>query len=442
VSEQNRNKPEPRQLYLPYDTSDYFHLLHGGHDANIAVCEKVGDKFKQRMYPHDQALYAQVQLACNHDTNVYQSQNGFRGNRRLVNNVSAITSFYVDFDTYKIPELDGIEADDLLTKVLNKYPWLPVPTAIFDSGRGFYMEWVFSTPIDRGKLPRWQEAEVILVELLKSFGADPGAKDAARVLRVIGSINTKNGEKVEAYVQTGERVSFSKVSSVIINNGLPLLYESKEGNKQNVSSKPYKPTDRQKISGLSRYQLMLSRMGDCQTLAGLRGSPFMGDYRARLLFVYAASGVCYWSSVQQAEYEIDQFCQANFHNGLKYGKKNVGTVLNRFRQHKSGVVMFCKDGGKDIRYHLGNKYIINLLEISLEEQKAMATLITQPEKDRRREVKRRDQGMIPREEYLQLASAKRERVAELRRRYWSIADIAAELGLSKSTVQKCLGKGK
>ncbi len=52
-----------------------------------------------------------------------------------------------------------------------------------------YLIWLHS-PIPRAALPRWRACQEILKDLLASLGADPKARDAARVLRVVGTPHT------------------------------------------------------------------------------------------------------------------------------------------------------------------------------------------------------------------------------------------------------------
>ena len=149
-----------------------------------------------------------VHLAANGDLNVYQSQNGFK--RRRVNaDVTAITSSYIDLDFYKLPSLAGLSVEDILDRVLDAHPWLPAPTFIVSSGRGGYFSWLYPQPLDRELLPKWEAVENVLVELLAPFGADSQARDAARVLRVIGSVNLKSGERVTGSRDTGGAIAVS-----------------------------------------------------------------------------------------------------------------------------------------------------------------------------------------------------------------------------------------
>jgi len=442
-----------RQQYFDFGLSDYYQTLHGQHNDYVAVCSSPSASEKhywnQDLYLSKDALYAELEIIRDHDVNAYHSQNGFNtADTRLASNIKTLTSFYVDMDVYNIPGLENITADGLLDLVLDKFPWLPCPTSVIYSGRGYYLNWIFNKPIGRDLLPQWGAVMGVLVPLLKQFGADQACTDAPRVLRIPDSVNQKSGEVVSCYVRKGETVSFGKLKSLILNNGVPVIEAEREKQAQILAEKQpqlipdHRPkrTTKSVIRQCSRvYQLAFDRMNDCIKLAELRGSPGMVDHRERLLFVYAVSGVYYWPDIEQAKAELDQFCLQHFGKN-KYSHKRVGTVLNKLKQHRDGVSMIYKGKGKDIRYSLTNAYIIDLLGITLDEQQQLKTLISKPVKAARLTAKRRAKGIVSRAEYIETNKAKaskdRELIKALRRRFMSYGEIGKELGISPSQVSK------
>lgn len=133
-------------------------------------------------------------------TNVYTSMNTFLTKRkdgdaqsgRKVENLKRLNALYLDLDCYKI----GMTQEQVLFALENDYfgSKIPVPTFVINSGRGLYLIWKISE--DRNALPRWTNVEKYLFEQCKEFNADPQALDAARILRVPYSVNGKNGETV------------------------------------------------------------------------------------------------------------------------------------------------------------------------------------------------------------------------------------------------------
>lgn len=133
-------------------------------------------------------------------TNVYTSMNTFLTRRkdgdehsgRKVENLKHLNALYLDLDCYKI----GMTQEQVLFELENDYfgRSIPEPTFVINSGRGLYLIWKIDE--DRNALPRWTNVEKYLFEQCKDFNADPQALDAARILRVPFSVNGKNGETV------------------------------------------------------------------------------------------------------------------------------------------------------------------------------------------------------------------------------------------------------
>ncbi|NYZ70404.1 replication protein, partial [Endozoicomonas sp. SM1973] len=80
---------------------------------------------------------------------------------------------------------------------------LPPPSLVLFSGRGLYAKWILTTPVPRQALPRWNACQRELVNRLSEFGADTGAKDASRVLRIVNTVNSKSGERVRVVYVNG-----------------------------------------------------------------------------------------------------------------------------------------------------------------------------------------------------------------------------------------------
>ena len=67
---------------------------------------------------------------------------------------------------------------------------------VVSSGRGIHLYWrIVDAPYQA--LSTWQELEDYLYYQLKHLGADKSATDPARVLRMPGTINSRNGAKCE-----------------------------------------------------------------------------------------------------------------------------------------------------------------------------------------------------------------------------------------------------
>jgi hypothetical protein len=74
------------------------------------------------------------------------------------------------------------------------------------------------TAVPRRALPRWHACQREIFETLREYGADPKATDAARVLRLIGTQNSRAGTFVEALTGVGAVWDFDD----LVNEILPL----------------------------------------------------------------------------------------------------------------------------------------------------------------------------------------------------------------------------
>lgn len=134
---------------------------------------------------------------CYISMNSFLSPHSKRGDKDVTGrkncNIKHLNALFVDFDCYNkgyTPEqaLYVLEEDYFGAKI-------PVPTFVIFSGRGLYCIWKINE--DRNALPRWNRVQSYLIDACAELGADPAARDAARVLRVPFTINSKNGATVQ-----------------------------------------------------------------------------------------------------------------------------------------------------------------------------------------------------------------------------------------------------
>ena len=111
----------------------------------------------------------------------------------------------MDLDYYRIPELARVHPLRVLEMALLalEKAAMPEPTLAIASGKGSYLLWLHG-PIPRAALPRWTACQKALWEVLKHLGADRAAIDAARVLRVVGTIHSEAGVVVETLAPVGK----------------------------------------------------------------------------------------------------------------------------------------------------------------------------------------------------------------------------------------------
>ena len=127
---------------------------------------------------------------------------------RKPNHLQRINAVYCDFDGYNV----GLTCGEIVGRLMDMQDCgkLPQISMIMRSGRGV---WAFWRIKDRQQPRVGQRATSVAVEFAKALqrtiqsqlshlGADPAAKDLARVCRIPGSINSKSGTRAEYWTHT------------------------------------------------------------------------------------------------------------------------------------------------------------------------------------------------------------------------------------------------
>lgn len=435
-----------RQTRLDYGPEQAFTLIHGGHNWHVALCQKSAagtqqEAWYEKMIPHESAQFAAAAVVGIPDC--YISQNGFISRNRRVQSLRALTSCAIDLDYYKLPDLADLTPADILDNIRADLPWLPCPSVMFSSGQGAYIEWVFSEPLPAARLDEWQATMDALAEVLAPMGADWNALDASRVLRIVGTTNSKSGRTVAA-VETGPRVDFERFRCAVLDGLAQARQNAKSDNpadnlteSESRPTEPHRaPTAAQRAQAIKPYELALARLTDYRTLAQLRGNPKLTDYRHRMLFCFAVSMCWFVSKPEDVIAECEQFAADHFANPKRYTAKRIGTVLERFEQKHMARIW----NGRRVanRYRIRNQTIIRMLGITADEMQHMKTLIDGEEKQRRRVERRRAAGMVERGDYLADAEQRRQAVLNLRRQGMKSSRIAAELSIARSHVYRIL----
>ena len=123
---------------------------------------------------------------------VFISQNQFKSAKRRITNIENLGALYADVDFYKIPIYENVT----LSKVISDIYYLlekqeqPQPSYIIDSGNGLHVVWLLENGYDLGQLGKWQALQNYLIDILKEIGSDRKASDASRILRLAGTRNT------------------------------------------------------------------------------------------------------------------------------------------------------------------------------------------------------------------------------------------------------------
>ena len=331
----------------------YINTVHGNSEGWITKAKISSEGYKQWHYKHMQL----VGLKFNED-NVYITLNTFYKTYRRIEYLKELKALFIDLDTYKT----GFTKEQILMNLNENYfgKNIPIPNLIIDSGRGLYLIWLIKK-VPSMALPLWKAAEDYFYKTLKEFGADRQALDATRILRIPGSFNSKTHTEVK------------------IIDTYDYLYELREIQKEympelneNASKKRGRP---KKIVFVHRERsLYYARLQDIIKLYELREYDMKGQ-RELILFLYRYY-LCYFT--EDVDKSLNDTLELNSMFKQPLSEKEV------IRVTKSAEKVY-KDQTKDYKYQ--NETLINLLEISDEEQKEMITIIDNEEYKRRKRLR-------------------------------------------------------
>lgn len=341
-----------------------------------------------------------------------------RPNRRAVN-LWRLPLLFCDIDTYTVKDLAGVTPERLVQALLYhcKMEGIPEPSLIVFSGRGLQAKWLLNQPLPRAALPRWNLCQIAIVDALKPMGADPNAKDVSRVLRLVGAVNTKSGE-VARVVHVNEdangepvRYNFEYLAETL----LPVMREKIEQQRKKwAAEKDAKQAKKQqlvllpggrKTDGLKRFagrQLSWHRLEDLRKLAEIRGGIKEGQRMSNLfwqlnflLLSGATNSVQMWHEAVALARAIDP----SWH----YDKSALSTLYAKAKQFGAGEKIEFQGKQYPALYTPKNDRLIQVFEITDDEQRQMQTIIT-PELARerdaeRKKAKRAAAGAMTREEY-------------------------------------------
>ena len=382
----------------------YINIIHGdskGWITKAKICDK---EYKQWHYKYKDL----IELKFDED-NVYITLNTFYKTYRRIECIKELNALFIDLDTYKT---DFTKEQILINLNENHFKQsMPIPNFIIDSGRGLYLIWLIKKVPSMG-LPLWKAVEEYFYKTLKEFGADRQALDATRILRVPGSFNSKTHTEVK-----------------IIDN-YDYLYELREIQSEympELSEKaPVRRGRPKKVKYIYRERsLYYTRLQDIIKLCELRGYDLKGQ-RELILFLYRYY-LCYFT--EDVEKSLNDTLELNSMFRQSLSEREV------IRATKSAETVF-KDKNKDYKYK--NETLINLLEITEEEQKEMKTIISKDEYKRRKKLrntkayenKLKTQGKLSEKEKL---LQRRVKIKDLLAKGLKQKDICSQLNISKDT---------
>jgi len=422
--------------------------LHGAGKGYITIAQKTTGLWQQHSYPRGQL--DQVLPAYSGVDDVYISQNRFYG-ARSVSRLAELSALYVDVDYYKHPDLNWMHPLGVveLAFVELQHSKIPRPSLAVSTGRGLALIWRHE-PVPHYVLPKWNLCQEGIFEALKGLGADPLAKDAARVLRLVGSRNSKSGTVVEAvWEEHGEAIwNFGDLADEVLplsRNELEERRAKRSENQDKIASKDSTRASKSRENIEERFTvgtLALGRLGDLQHLLGLRGYDKLPPGQRDSWMFVAATSLADLVEPPFLEREVLVLGRDYAGWGEAETRSRMQTVIARAHAASVGNKVEWNGQQRDPRYWLKNKTIIGMLGITPSEEKEMQVLIskdTKRQRDRERKAsERRARGAKPRDEYLAEAKEKRSIALELHQQGMSLREIGKILGVSHTQIKRMI----
>jgi hypothetical protein len=380
----------------------------------------------------------------------YISQAQFRGNRRCIAEIDSLGSLWADCgDDGELAKLGHSGAVKAILAACDNAE-IPKPSLIVFSGRGYHAKWLFTERLFWALLDKWNAVECTIIQRLReSLNADPLAKDASRVLRLVGTINTKTGlTSCVVYDETDNneiiRYNFDDLHRLL---AAPLKAERSERTSANLVVAPRTLLTCEPFTSWEAG-LWWRRYRDIRRLCAMRGwTPENGGvpegYRDLVLFLLS---VClswvttplHWSNeIEALGHQLVPTLTATER------KQYTSTVYKRLMATVKANEASCQG---EARYKYGNAKLVALLDISLLEMASMESLVSvevaQARKlatQRQRETQeRRDAGTIERDIYLARAAERAQEARKLAKEGLSVRAIAEQLGISRETARRAL----
>lgn len=400
-------------INIDYDKcKKHLEVLHKESKGYITIASK-DPAYKQWHYKSKEIFENPKDIL--NEINAYVSQNTFYKPQRRIENIKELRAIYIDIDCHKT-KYSKEAVQFFLENDLYGYK-IPRPNFLIDSGRGLYYVLLIK-PVPSMAMPLWYAVQRYIYNQLKEYGADACALDPTRVLRVVGTVNSKSN----SFVEILDMYDYEYTLREIQEGFLPEISEKREKKK----GRPKKI-----VSLFTEYSLYHARVLDITKICELRDYDVKG-HRELILFLYRYFTCCF---TQDSEEALQKALELNsmFKEPLPVNEVKTDT--------KSAERAYVEK-----KYKYTNAKLIKILDITLEEQMHLKTIISGKEKYRRsaeeqkakKKAKRRNENGLTKKQ--QEMEDFKNQVEELKSEGLSLRSIAKELNISLGKVQRVLKK--
>lgn len=393
------------------------------------------------------------------EVDVYDSVNEFSTAKRSESTIKKLNYLYCDIDCHKGMfnewlTLEVLRADYFGSKV-------PYPSIINNSGRGLHLFWTLENE-GAESLAKWKVLQQVILNNLASISEETNCSvdfrciDPSRVLRTVDTFNTKSKTLCRLIEKTNLTYTLDDI--------LECFYDVKLDDLKPFNSNPNKDTGNDKktltgaknalnergewkdlkvkrtngiVSVFNAYSLLTCRATDFRKLLELRGGDMEG-MRDEFLTMYAWTIISKKDDLEKLERELHGI-NSLFKNPLKDKEVSYKAqyIFNKFNKEVIKGADTSQFTEFD-RYWYRNTTIINRLDITMEEQRHMLTIISKEEKNerdkaRKKKNRRNENGLTSRE---QEKADRYNTIQELKRLGYTQKAVSDTLNISLPTVKR------
>ena len=453
------------QLPLSFDAVEESILFHEADSRGfVALCtQPAGGKFKQHCYRVPELALALSNLEGS-QINAYTSIGEFKRWNRQIVNLTRIGACFIDLDIYNSPAA-GWHRDAVLREIsrICVLAGIPGPSVINFSGAGYQCKWGLKDYLPSAALPRWNLVQSRLVAIFASLGADPNAKDASRITRVPGTLNTKRQAYCEVVhfagrsLDTATAHSFDLLADTVLPVPRAVLQERRKAKlasgQLSLIETPNAPKillnsdGDEQFGPFNRGRLAWDRLCDLRKLGEMRGGVPKGMRNTMLLIQAAQLALSgnilpgkFRGEVRHLQIEISKDPEWLKDQNL------LVTLENKVKAHLASERVELHGSKRTPIYTYSTAKIIDLLQITDDEQRQLKTLISGKIATERNTIrersKRRAAGVAERAEYLEkrsdAAQERRAAILALHAQGKKPMQIMVELSVSRAVVTRAL----
>jgi hypothetical protein len=347
-------------------SQDHANISHSQGRGRVAVARRIDGRWTECTVPLGDIGYVASQHAGEPD--IYLSQNRFFGRRRAIASLLQLNALFCDLDYYSLaPSIRHLRSEHVLPIALERLEEhrIPAPTVAISTGRGIALIWLHH-PVPRYALSRWQACQSMIHRALSELGADPRALDAARVLRLVGTKNSKSNTLVMPLTDVGHVWVFDDLADEI----LPLKradLERLRAAREKASMRRGLRSGVQPPINFTFVTLAEGRLTDLQRLLEYRFTGVLpAGQRDEWLFCAAVS-MAYLIPAAALPHELAALAEQVAGWDEKETGARMSAVQDRARRAALGEKIRYRDQTIDPRYRLRTETIIARLAITEEE---------------------------------------------------------------------------